>query len=65
MHNDSDGDSDDDNNNDDNHDQDFYIYTAYHDKITQHTLHQTLRSTIKIRSSKHSVMCSDVSAFFV
>jgi hypothetical protein len=62
MHNDSDGD---DNNNDDNNYQNLYICTAYHDKITQHVLHQTLQTTIKVRGSKHSIMYSDESASFV
>jgi hypothetical protein len=63
MHNDSDGDDDDNNNN--NNNKVLYICTTYYDKITQHALHQTLRSTIKVRNSKHSVMYSDVSASFV
>ena len=33
-----------------------YMCSPYRDKITQHALHQTLRSTIKVRKSMHSIM---------
>ena len=59
MHNDSDDDDDDDdddNNNNNNNNQDLYICSTYHNKITQHALHQTLRSTTKARKSMYSVM---------
>jgi hypothetical protein len=42
MHNDSNDDDDDDDDDDDNYNnQDLYICSIYHDKITQHALHQT------------------------
>jgi hypothetical protein len=62
MHNDSAGDYDCDDDDDDNNNQDLYICSTYYDKITQHRLHQSLRSTIKVRKSMHSVMYSNVSA---
>jgi hypothetical protein len=62
MHNDSDGDYDYDDDDDDNNYQDLYICSTYHDNITQHGLHQSLRSTIKVRKSMHSVMYSNLSA---
>jgi hypothetical protein len=72
MHNDSDDDDDDDNTNtnsttttNNNNYQDLYICATYHDKITQRTLHQTLRSTIKVRKSMHNVMYSNLSTSFV
>jgi hypothetical protein len=69
MHNDSDDGGDDDNddynNNNNNNNQGLYICSTYNDKITQHALHQTLRSTIKVRKSMHSVMYSNVSPSFV
>ena len=65
--NDSDDDDDDDNddNKNDNNNQDLYVCTTHHDKITKHALHQSLRSTIKVRRNMHSVIYSHVSASFI